>query len=318
MKFKALKLNGTGLKTLFSLLIIFFLFFGTAVSSSNAEVTNWEVHPENPKSGDTLVISGFASPEEEVEVSISFEKKVPVYLKEYTYELENIEILNFNNLFTVRAEGVENLKVKMKMIFSKTESSWAEDGTATVSYSEVSPGEYKVRIEGTAEDRASDVNLKVTTVQRLKAGKDGKFSYIYKTESAPSGKIEIGLGNSEKEIIFDAKGSNSILQDIPDSSQIEASVESGDRKASEPMVLTDKGSTDQVDRENVEKSSIYLTESSWDENNTLATTAGEVPSKELEREQENKEHENKVINFFYVLAGAMTGFGGLLTIRRKK
>ena len=56
-----------------------------------------------------------------MEVSISFEKTVPVYLGEYTYELENIEVLNFNNLLTIRTEGVESLKVKMKMVLSKTE-----------------------------------------------------------------------------------------------------------------------------------------------------------------------------------------------------
>ncbi|AAM07808.1 hypothetical protein [Methanosarcina acetivorans] len=82
-----------------------------------------------------------------MEISISFEKTVPVYLREYNYEFENVEILNFNNLFTVRAEGVESLKVKMKMVLSKTESSWADDGIAIVSYSRVSPGTYKVRVE---------------------------------------------------------------------------------------------------------------------------------------------------------------------------
>src|SRR5512133_2998657 len=205
MKSKVLKLNRTGLKLLFCLLITFLLFFGTTVSSANAKVTEWEVSPEIPKSGDMLVISGLAAPEEEVEVSISFEKTVPVYMKKYTYEFENIEFLNFNNLFTLRAEGVENLEVKMKMILSKTESTWAEEGTAIVSYSEVSPGEYKVRVEGMAEDGASDVNLKITTIQKLKAGKNGRFNYIYRTESVPSGKLEIILGDSKREIVFDSK-----------------------------------------------------------------------------------------------------------------
>ena len=268
MKFNVLKLNRIRLNLLFCLLITFLLFFGTTVSSANAKVIDWEVTPEIPKSGDTLIISGLASPDEEVEISISFEKTVPVYMKEYAYEFENIEFLNFNNLFTLRAEGVESLKVKMKMILSKTESAWAEEGTAIVSYSGVSPGEYKVRVEGTAEDGASGVNLKVTTVQKLKAGKDGRFSYIYRTESVPSGKLEIRLEDSKREIEFGSK------------------------------------------------SSIYLTESSWDENNTVSATAGEILPKEPAKEQKNQSQENQITNLFCLLAGVLGGSGCLLVIRR--
>ncbi|WP_231591838.1 hypothetical protein [Methanosarcina sp. WH1] len=56
---------------------------------------------------------------------VSFEKTVPVYLREYNYK-----------------------------VLSKTESAWTGNGTATVSYSGVSPGAYRVRIDGIAEDEA--------------------------------------------------------------------------------------------------------------------------------------------------------------------
>lgn len=319
MKPDALKLKRIELK-LFYLLIVFLLFFGTAISSAHAKVIGWEVKPENPAKGDMLTINGFASPEEEVEVSISFEKTVPVYLKEYTYEFENIEIINFNNFFTIRAESVENLKVKMKTILSKTESTWANQGIATISYSGVSPGVYKVRVEGIAEDGASGVNLKITTVQKLKAGKDGKFNYIYRTESVPSGKLEIGVGNSEREIVFDSKEKAHVLQDISASCDVQTSGEFEDRKNAELIALTEQVSRDHepVSRENGEKQSIYLTESSWDENRTMTATAGEVPSKEPVKEQEKQEDENQATNFLYLIAGVLAGSGYLLLIRRKK
>ena len=319
MKPDELKLKKIELK-LFYLLIIFLLFFGTAVSSANAKVMDWEVKPENPEKGDMLIINGLASPEEEVEVSVSFGKTVPVYLKEYTYEIENIEIINFNNLFTIRAEGVENLKVKMKTILSKTESTWANEGIATISYSGVSPGAYKARVEGIAEDGASGVNLKVTTVQKLKAGKDGKFSYIYRTGSVPSGKLEVRVGDSEREIIFDSKEKAPALQGASASSEAQISGEPEDRDDSELILLTGEGSRarESMDRESEEKRSIYLTESSWDENNTITATAGEVPSKEPVKEQENQEDENQATNFLYLLAGVLAGSGYLLLVRRKK
>ncbi|MPM09054.1 hypothetical protein SDC9_55370 [bioreactor metagenome] len=319
MKPDVLKLNRIELK-LFYLLITFFLFFGTAASSANAKVINWEISPEISKNGDMLIINGLASPEEEVEVSISFEKTVPVYLKEFTYEFENIEIINFNNLFTVRAEGVENLEVKMKTILSKTENTWADNGIATISCSEISPGKYKVRVEGMAEDEASSVNLRITTVQKLKAGEDGKFRFIYKTESFPSEKLEVRVGDLEREILLDSKEKVPVLMDVSASSEVQVSGDSEDRKTSKLMALTSDVSTGQgsTGREKEEKRSIYLTESSLDENNTMASTSGEVPSKEVAKEQKNQKPDHQITNLFYLFAGVLGGFGCLLVTRRKK
>lgn len=319
MKLKVLKLNRMELKLLFYLLTIFFLFFATTVSSASARVTEYEINPEIPKSGDVCIISGLASPEEEVEVSVSFEKTVPVYLKEYTYELENLEIINFNNLFTVKAEGVESIKVKMKTILSKTESTWADEGIATISYSGISPGKYKVRVEGTAEDGASSINLRITTVQKLKAGKDGKFRYMYRTESVPSGKLGIRVGNLEREIILDSKEKNYVFQDVPDTSEVLTPGESEDRKTSELTALTNKESIDHesLDRGNEEKRNIYLTKSSWDENSTLAAPAGEIAPKKPAKEQKNQEPDRQVTNLHYLLCGVLAGSGCLLVIRRK-
>lgn len=312
-------LNRTELKFLLFLLITLFLSFGAAVSSANARVTDWEISPENPKIGDTLIISGFASPEEEIEVAVSFEKTVPVYLKEYTYEFENIEFLNFNNLFTVRAEEVENLKVKIKTVIPKTESAWADEGIATVSYSGTSPGKYKVRVEGIAEDGSSGVRLKLTTIQKLKAGKDGKFSYRYGTGLLPSNRLEIKLENSEREILFDAKG-NAIMQTSAASSQIMASEEPEDRKTSKRMALTgtepeDLGLTEE---ENDEKDSIHLTGSSWDEGRPVAAAAGKSLSKELAEKKETRKQGNKIITPFYLFAGSLAGFGILLAVQKRK
>jgi len=317
MKSMMLKPNRAEPKPLFCLLIILTLFLGVTASPAAAKVTGWELSPENPEIGDTLIISGLAFPEEEVEISVSFEKTVPVYLREYNYEFENIEILNFNNLFTVRAEGVENLKVKMKMVLSKTESAWADGGIAAVSYSGVAPGTYKVRVDGIAEDGASSVNLKVTTVQRLNAGTDGKFSYRYSTGAAPSGKLEIKVGDSKREIIFNSKGNSPSLQAPPASSQVQASEESEERETSE-LAGEEPTYTELTDSENEDKRSIQLTASSWDEDTATAATAGEVPAKDSAKKPEIQKHENQIFSFFHLLVGIIAGAGILLIFRRKK
>ena len=93
------------------LLVLLLIFLGLIIQPAAGEVSGWEVIPENPAIGDGLKIRGNAEPGEEVGILVSFEKTVPVYLREYSYELDGIEILDFNNQVTVRAEGVEDLNV---------------------------------------------------------------------------------------------------------------------------------------------------------------------------------------------------------------
>lgn len=107
------------------------------------------------------------------------------------------------------------------------------------------------------------------------------------------------------------------MQDVSASSEVQISEE---RKTSELMALEDETSTDQesMDRENEGKRSVYMTESSWDENDTVAATDREIPSKEPATEQKNQEQDSQVTNLFYLLAGVLAGFGCILVIRRKK
>ena len=128
------------------------------------------------------------------------------------------------------------------------------------------------------------------------------------------------MENSEREIIFDTKRNTPVLQAPSASSRVQASGEAEERKTSEPMALAGKESTDTelADRENEETNSVYLTESSGNEDTTMAATAGDVPSKESAKEQEIQEHENKAINLFYVLAGVLAVFGGFRVIKKKR
>jgi uncharacterized protein YcnI len=88
----------------------------TAISGA-ATVTDWELLPENPVIGDKVEIRGTASPEEEIEVRVSFEKEVQVSDGRYEYLLEEIKIPDgFNNQFTVQAKGADDLNVRVKMI----------------------------------------------------------------------------------------------------------------------------------------------------------------------------------------------------------
>ena len=108
----------------------------------------------------------------------------------FEYNLEGVKIPEgFNNLFTVEANGAKNLNVRVKMVLWVTKSSGASGDTATVSQSNVPPGTYKVKIDGDAGKEVSEVNLKITAFQKIKADSNGNFSYFYDTKSVPPGRF---------------------------------------------------------------------------------------------------------------------------------
>lgn len=297
-------LKRSKMKTRFGLPVTIFLFLGIIAFPAAANVTAWEISPQNPNVGDTLIISGTASPEEEVGISISFDKTVPVYLRKYTYEFDNIEVLNFNSFFTVRAEGVEKLNMKTKIFLPKIKSARAENGLATISSSGLPPGEYKVRVKGIAEDGVSVVKLKITSLQKLNSGEDGKFGYRYNTESIPSEVLKIKIGDTEKQVTLKPKINKLSLQPPA---------------LSEPQILSLNPETSEVEvltsTSHGEEGKIYLAQRPRNEDSSLQDTAGEFVSKESIIENRIQEQNNK-INFFYLLAGVLVGTGFYLSIRR--
>jgi len=306
MEVTIFNLNRREVKTGFCLLVTISLFLGTTAFPATASVTTWEISPQNPNVGDTLIISGLASPEEEIGISISFDKTVPVYLRKYTYEFDNIEVLNFNSFFTVRAEGVENLNMRTKIFLPKIKSARAENGLATVSSSGLPPGEYKVRVRGIAEDGVSVVKLKMTSLQKLNSGEDGKFSYRYDTESIHSEVLKIKIGDTEKQVTLKPKINKLPLQPPALS---EPQILSMDPETSGAEVLTSTS--------HEEEGKIYLAQRPRNEDSSLQDTVGELASKESIMENRIQEQHNK-INFFYLLAGVLVGTGFYLSIQRER
>lgn len=170
------------------------------ISPAAAAVSSWELSPETPAHGDTLRIKGSASPEEEVEIQVIFEKAVQTSGGKYEYILEDVKIPEgFNNLFTVQASEARNLNVRVKMLIWMTKSSEASGNTATVTQSSVPPGTYQIKIDGDAGG-SSTVNLKIIAVQRVKADSDGDFSYSYNTKAIPPGDFEVSVGGITKNV----------------------------------------------------------------------------------------------------------------------
>lgn len=184
------------------------------ISPAAAAVSSWEISPEEPILGDTLRIKGSASPEEEVEVQVTFEKDVQASGREYEYTLEDVKIPEgFNNRFTVQASEASNLNVRVKMLIWITKSSEASGDTATVTQSSVPPGTYQIKMDGDAKGETSTVNLKITAVQRIKADSDGDFSYSYNTKAVPPGDFEISVGGITKKVTLQQEKTPAVISD---------------------------------------------------------------------------------------------------------
>lgn len=172
-----------------------------SISPAAASVNSWEFSPQEPVSGDILSIEGTASPDENVDAFVTFEKTVPVSGGNFEYVLEDVKIPNgLDNRFTVEASGAEKLNVRVKMVVWVTKSSDASGGTATVSQSSVPAGTYRIKIDGDASEGVSKVNLKITAYQVIEANSDGKFTYSYSTKSMPSGDFDIKIGGISKTV----------------------------------------------------------------------------------------------------------------------
>lgn len=131
----------------------------TTINVTEKPVSDWEFSPQEPVCGDTLNIKGNASPEEKVDVFVTFEKAVPVSEGKFEYNLKGVKIPEgFNNFFTIDARGAKNLNVRVKMVLWVTKSSEASGGTATVSQSNVPAGTYKIKIDGNADEEVYAVN----------------------------------------------------------------------------------------------------------------------------------------------------------------
>ncbi len=188
--------NKESLRLLFLLPVFLFLIISPGAAASS----NWALTPQNPVVGDMMTIKGTGFEGDTAKVMVSFEKDVEVQDGEYEYLLEDVVIPSgFDNSFTVKAEGVEDLNVRAKMLLWLTKSAETKDGTATVSQANVPPGTYQIRIDGKAS--GSSVKLKITAMQEIEVDPDdGNFSYQYNTKSIPAGNFEVKVGGITKQI----------------------------------------------------------------------------------------------------------------------
>jgi hypothetical protein len=304
-----------------SLLILVLLF----ISPAAAKVNDWKSSPQNPVSGNTLTIQGSASPEEKINVFVTFEKAVPVSGGKYEYILDDVKIPEGSkNSFKVEASGVKKLNVRVKMLLWWAKSSDASGNSATVSQSNVPSGTYPIRIDGDASEGVSEVNLKIIASQEIEADSNGDFSYSYNTKSVPAGNFEIEVGGITREINVQPQGTTGSTQDSSPDSGSGSSSHSADSSSKGTGVTSNQLNkiSDSTSTSSTTGSSLQPGASKGLEGvtppNANTNPEGKAAQTPLSGENVKTSNSKSYINVFYLLVGVVAGILILLMYSMKK
>lgn len=161
-------------------------------------VSAFEITPSQPVKGDMIVLSDTCTPGASVPVKLEFTRIVSVSGGEYIYDVGDIEIPSGTTL-SVRADGVEDMKLAMKVLIWLTITVDGSGGVASYGTSIIS-GKKKMKVYGDALSGASSVTLRFTAATNVDCDSMGDLLYTYDSEFLPLGPYTISVGGSSKVI----------------------------------------------------------------------------------------------------------------------
>jgi uncharacterized protein (DUF2141 family) len=191
-------------------LLLLFAFI-VSVANAGASVTELNVNPSVVVQGETLSISGKATPNEEVSLKSSFVISLPVSEGKYSEEFKGIHFPTGKKTFSVRAENIKDIRVSLGPLLFMTFKyplggpQKATNGVASLSISLPFSGidvvgEKNVRVYGAALDDATSVILTTDMAIKITADKNGDFKLDLDTEGVPLGEFSIAAGGKEKTV----------------------------------------------------------------------------------------------------------------------
>ncbi len=185
--------------------------FIVSVTNAGASVTDLNVNPSVVVQGETLSISGKATPNEAVWLKSSFVISLPVSEGKYSEEFKDIRFPTGKKTFSVRAKNINDIRVSLGPLFFMTIEypiggpQKATNGIATLSISlpfsgiDVT-GKKNVNVYGAALDDATSVILTTDMSIKVPADKNGDFILDLDTEGVPLGEFSIAAGGKEKTV----------------------------------------------------------------------------------------------------------------------
>jgi hypothetical protein len=196
-------------------LLLLFAFIAS-VTIAGASVTDLNMNPSVVVPGETLSISGKATPNEAVTLKSSFVMSLHVSEGKYSEEFKGIYFPDGEKTFSVRAENIKDIRVSLGPIPLLGTAEYpldgprkATNGVATISISlPVSvfgipinvDGEKDVKVYGAALDDATSVILTTDMAIRVTADKNGDFILDINTNGVPLGEFSIAAGGKEEKV----------------------------------------------------------------------------------------------------------------------
>lgn len=198
--------------------MILLLVLFTPTLFVRADVSELVVSPVSPKQGDNVTFLIKGQPGEEVEVSISFTKKVAVSGGEYSWRLDDVYVPSTPNSVAVKAEDVETLHVSVKILIWVTKSVMAVSGVAEMSQSNVPKGTYDIWLHGKAAAGATEISLQITAKTTVTIGSDGRYTYNYDTQNIQVGTFTVKVGGITKSVTLSPRDTDSTPPSMTDPS----------------------------------------------------------------------------------------------------
>ena len=186
--------------------------FIVSVTNAGASVTELNVKTSDVLPGETLSISGKATPNEAVWLKSSFVISLPVSEGKYSREFKGIYFPAGKKTFSVRAENINDIRVSLLGLIPFIPVKYplggpqkATDGIATLSislpFSGINvDGEKDVKVYGAALEDASSVILTTDMAIKITADKNGEFILDLDTEGVPLGEFSIAAGGKEETV----------------------------------------------------------------------------------------------------------------------
>jgi PKD repeat protein len=188
------------LRYLLPILILFAL-----VPIVSAAVTEVEVSPDNPQEGDTISVHIFGDPNEEIEISITFEVDIPVQSGNYVVRFKNINIPDPSNSFSVETYDVKTLNVAAS-VFSL--SGTVNNKVGEFSVNNILPGTFNIKISGYAEDDEDFVSCSLTAWSKLTLNSNGAYVLNYDMGNIPPGIFYVNIEGITKQLTISPRDSN--------------------------------------------------------------------------------------------------------------
>lgn len=185
-------MGSIGLKLLMLSCLILFLF----PHFTSAQVTSIEITPSSPKPGDILSIKLQSTPNEKVDVMISYSGVLNVSDNEFLLTLENMEIPENIERVQVEASNVSLLGVTTIINgIPITLSTMGEDGRAEITQNNIPSGVYWMQLSGIPIADADEVFFTVGAQSSIVTDENGEYTTKYNTVGFPPGEVIVKAGS---------------------------------------------------------------------------------------------------------------------------